>query len=287
MLDISGHLRPYRDELGFCDLSESLIINCCGYQKFIAEDFPRFRPSGRRDYQIIYIYKGFGHFTIDGQDHVLGAGNVIIYRPAVSQIYAYYAKERPEVYWIHFTGSDCEQIISDFTFSHAYIGENLQLKSIFQDIILELQLQKPYFTNIVNSNFIKLLSLIQRTLILNETATENHFSIDRLIISLNQHYIRPWTISEMADFCNLSTDYFSHLFKEVTHISPLNYLTRLRIEKSKELLLGEGLSISDVAFLVGYTDPLYFSRVFKKSVKMSPKEYRSQALALQTPFSTQ
>lgn len=218
---------------------------------------------------------------------ILDAGSLIFYRPHEAQIYAYYAKEHPEVYWIHFTGFDCEKLMERFSFTTASTGENLHFKSLFQDIILELQLQKPFFEDVINSNFVKLLSLINRAVILNDTATENHFAIDRLIIALNQHYTRSWTISDMADFCNLSNDYFSHIFKEVTHITPLNFLTKLRIEKSKELLLAEGLSISDVAFLVGYSDPLYFSRVFKKSVNVSPKEYRGQVLALQTPFSTQ
>lgn len=177
--------------------------------------------------------------------------------------------------------------MKDFSFTTTHIDENLQLKTIFQDVILELQLQKPFFTEVVNSNFAKLTALIQRSILLKETTTESHFAIDRLIISLNQHYTRAWSVSDMADFCNLSIDYFSHMFKEATHVAPMSYLTKLRIEKSKELLLGEGLSISDVAFLVGYSDPLYFSRVFKKHEKISPKQYRGQALTLQTPFSTQ
>lgn len=287
MLDISGHLRSYRDEMGFEDLSKPLIINCCGYQKFMMEDFPRIRPNGRNDYQLIYMHKGMGHFIIDREEKVLGAGTFIFFRPNESQHYTYYAKEQPEVYWIHFTGADCERLIESFSFTDIFVGENVQFKTIFQDIILELQLQKPYFEEVINSNFIKLLALIQRMLILNEKTKENHFAMDRLIIALNQQYTKQWTISTMADFCNMSNDYFSHIFKEVTHVTPINFLTKLRIAKSKELLLAEGLGISDVAFLVGYADPLYFSRVFKKMEKVSPKEYRAQVLALQTPFTTQ
>ena len=58
MIDISGHLRDYRREIGFSDESKPLIINCCGYQKFMTENFSKSRPTGRLDYQLIYIYQG-------------------------------------------------------------------------------------------------------------------------------------------------------------------------------------------------------------------------------------
>lgn len=287
MIDISGHLRAYRDEMGFEDVSDSLIINCCGCQKFIEEDYTRMRPNGRKDYQIIYIHKGKGHFKIRNEELILGAGSIIFYKPHEPQIYSYYGKERPEVYWIHFTGAECSDLMKHFEFAHTYIGESMQIKNLFHDMILELQLQKLFYMDIINSSFIKLISLIQRAAVLNETTTENHFAIDRLIILLNQDYMKQWTISDMAQFCNLSNDYFSHIFKEAMHVSPMKFLTDLRIAKSKELLVGEGQSIADVAFLVGYSDPLYFSRVFKKHEKLSPKQYREEILALQTPFATQ
>lgn len=286
MLDVSGHFRKYRDELGFEDYSKPFLINCCGYQKFTTEDFSRHRLNGRKDYQLIYIHEGCGYYIKRQKTLKYEAGSLIFYRPEEPQIYSYFAKDTPEVYWVHFTGSECENIISRYHLMDCRMESSIQLKALFQEIILELQLQKPYFEDIINSTFIKIIASVQRSLSLTEKASINNFAIDHLIISLNQHYTRDWTIQSMADFCNLSTDYFSHIFKEVTHTTPMNFLTKLRIDKSKELLLAESMSISNVAFLVGYSDPLYFSRVFKKREGVSPKQYRTAVLALQTPFST-
>jgi len=63
-------------------------------------------------------------------------------------------------------------------------------------------------------------------------------------------------------------------FKARTGLSPKQYLTKIRIDKAKELLAGP-LTIDQIASSVGFNDALYFSRQFKKSTGMSPSEYRS------------
>ncbi len=66
-------------------------------------------------------------------------------------------------------------------------------------------------------------------------------------------------------------------FKNAYNETPLEYLTNLRITKSKELLTNKlnNLSISEVSQIVGFNDPLYFSRVFSKKTGMSPSEFRN------------
>lgn len=84
----------------------------------------------------------------------LSAGNIVLYRPGIPQYYSYYAKEKPEIYWIHFTGNECENILKQYDIKNCYIGERLYLKLLFQDIITELQLKKISYEDIVLHNFI-------------------------------------------------------------------------------------------------------------------------------------
>lgn len=286
MVDISGHHRSFRDEFGFEELSLPLLINCCGYQSFSTKDYSVSRNIGRRDYQILYLLKGNGHFFIDEKWITYSAGSLILYKPKEPQIYHYNWKDATEVFWIHFTGFDCDSILNDFSIKSGNIGESTQFKSIFQEIILELQLKKPCFEKIVSSNFIRLLANIHRIQLQNEKHQESSFDIDRLIIQLNQSYMNSWCIKDMADFCNMSEDYFAHMFKKVMGQTPIFFLTSLRMEKAKELLLLENNSISEVSYLLGYTDPLYFSRAFKKYTGFAPSSYIKQALRIFTPFAT-
>ena len=67
MINVSGHLRNERRATGFEDLSTALTVNCCGMQIFKTKDYKQNRAAGRVDYQLIYIYKGAGHYYIHGK----------------------------------------------------------------------------------------------------------------------------------------------------------------------------------------------------------------------------
>ena len=92
-----------------------------------------------------------------------------------------------------------------------------------------------------------------------------------------------WNIESMAEYCKLSTGYFSHLFKKRMGSAPMKYLTELRIEKAKELIATNSMNLSDIAQMVGFTDSLYFSRVFKKTTGIPPKEFQQSLLTSNTP----
>lgn len=278
MIDISGHLRDVRREIGFEDRTKSFLINCCGYQKFTTQNFSRTRSLGRLDYQLIYIFSGSGIFVLNGKEEVISAGHLLLYPPHVPQIYSYFYKDKPEVYWIHFTGNSVDQILEKFQIHSGHIGIHLQLKNLFQEIIMELQLKKTCFDAVTEALFTKMLALIHRSQTDSKMDSKVGFQLDRLIIFLNQTYQNAWTVKDMAEFCSLSESYFSHHFKEIVGIPPMQYLTELRILKAKDLLLGDDLSISSVASLLGYEDPLYFSKVFKKTTGISPRNYQKNQL---------
>lgn len=236
------------------------------------------RAAGRVDYQLIYIHKGAGHYYLHKKWENLSAGNILLFRPHEPQTYSYYFEEHPEIYWIHFTGNECKEIIQKYNLHNCYIGEHSLLKTLFQEIIIELQIKKPYFEEMVLSNFLQILATIARSHQQILSPLENDFSINRLVIQLNQKYMDDWNIESMAEYCKLSTGYFSHLFKKRMGSAPMKYLTELRIEKAKELIATNSMNLSDIAQMVGFTDSLYFSRVFKKTTGIPQKNSSSLCL---------
>jgi two-component system response regulator YesN len=99
--------------------------------------------------------------------------------------------------------------------------------------------------------------------------------INRAKAWIKEHYRKELSMEQAADYVNLSPFYFSKLFKKHVGETFIDYLTRLRIEEARELIGREILSLKEVCYEVGYNDPNYFSRVFKKVTGMSPTEYRS------------
>lgn len=121
------------------------------------------------------------------------------------------------------------------------------------------------------------------TLLQNEILTaclENGYSQEPLTYTklaihyMEANYQQDISLRFLADELHLNPRYFSTLFKRVEGISPIDYLTNIRIEKAKELLRLPGLPASEISGMVGYNDARYFYKVFKKHTGLSPSEFR-------------
>lgn len=90
---------------------------------------------------------------------------------------------------------------------------------------------------------------------------------------LEQHYSEDITLEDLAEQVNISPQYFSKLIKKTTGFNFIDWLSMLRVKKAKELLTNTNLTVKEVCFMVGYKDPNYFSRIFKKRIGITPSEY--------------
>ncbi len=92
---------------------------------------------------------------------------------------------------------------------------------------------------------------------------------------INQNYSSQLTLKEIANNFHISPSYLSNIFKKAFNETPNEYIMKKRIQKSKELLaVYPPMSIKQIAIITGYTDPFYFSRIFKIESGMTPTEYR-------------
>lgn len=97
--------------------------------------------------------------------------------------------------------------------------------------------------------------------------------ITRIRAYIEAHYMQELALEDVSREVNISPNYFSRFFKEETGENFIDYLTKVRMQKARELL-DEGMSVKEVSYRVGYGDPNYFSRAFKKAVGVTPTEYR-------------
>lgn len=96
--------------------------------------------------------------------------------------------------------------------------------------------------------------------------------VDKAINYMIQHYSKPLSLQDIADYLDISPSYLGSMFKNITGKSVISYLIDIRINKSKQLLK-DGLSVSETAQRVGFNDIFYFSRIFKKRQGINPSEY--------------
>jgi len=90
------------------------------------------------------------------------------------------------------------------------------------------------------------------------------------------HYMEHISVDEIASSAYMSATYVTRIFKEVTGDTPINYLIGIRLEKAAELLREGKMHIQEISKAVGYEDPYYFSKLFKKRYAVSPTEYRKK-----------
>ena len=90
----------------------------------------------------------------------------------------------------------------------------------------------------------------------------------------NEHYNEQINIEEYAESRNMSVSWFQRNFKQMVNCSPMQYLLTIRMNNAASLLESTDYSMAEISTIVGYDNPLYFSRLFKKQNRVSPSEYR-------------
>lgn len=95
---------------------------------------------------------------------------------------------------------------------------------------------------------------------------------------IEDHYCDPITIQDIADHLGINRSYLHRVFKSFTGVSIQNYLLDYRIRQACILLKNTDLSIRVIAHSVSFIDPLYFSRLFRQKMGVSPSEYRKERI---------
>ena len=262
------------------DESKPLIVTSCGnYKVKNRAEVRTSRPKGRKDYQLLYIAAGQGHFFINGQEHVVSAGNIVVYLPGQPQEYVYFKDDKTDVYWVHFTGNDVERIIDYYNIRLSeniiYIGTSPDYQWLFGQIIQEMQLCRPRFEELISLLLRNIFILISRNLI-GANRADNSLENE---VELAMHYFRENYRSEInvEDYAlsrGMSASNFYRVFKQISGSTPLQFILKLRLSNAQNLLENSNLTIAEIASAVGYENPLYFSRVFHKHIGVSPFEYR-------------
>ncbi|MGN0294565.1 MAG: helix-turn-helix domain-containing protein [Lachnospiraceae bacterium] len=264
------------------DLGKSLIVKSCGvYRLLEREDFNTCRPFGRRDYQLIFVASGVVYVNYEGASEIVPAGHMLLYRPGVAQDYTYCSKDKPEVYWIHFTGSEVETVLLHNGFSPAEhvvrCGSSPEYQQLFLRIIRELQVPKPRCEELILLLFQQILLLMYRSLQEDSGANPRiQKEVEHAVHFFNENLSSPISIQEYAADRHMSTCWFIRSFRQYIGMTPMQYITGMRIAKARWLLENTGYNITEISELVGYDNPLYFSRIFKKQTGLSPVHYRKE-----------
>ena len=277
----SGYLNHSR--LAFVDKSRPLIVGSCGTYRLSSHyKLPTWWHSGRPDWQLLYVASGKAHFYIKDQEVIVTAGNMVLYQPKQEMHYEYFGKDKPEVYWVHFTGGQVRSILKrhDVPMDNNvfYVGNSPTYGYLFKEMILELQTCRVGYEALLSMYLEQIFVLVQRSRLDKSPVVSSHLQEEMGIARryFHEHYNEDINIEEYALSRNMSVSYFLKKFKEVTTKSPMQYILGIRISNAVSLLESTDYNVTEISTIIGYDNPLYFSRIFKKQKGVSPSDYRKQ-----------
>jgi len=231
------------------------------------------------DNLLIYCDQGLGHIRTAQFSGDVHQGDVIVLPSGHSHEYWANADDPWTIYWLHFDGLQAHQLIEELDFNAdraiASIGQQPLLASDFNRL-LSLR-QSGYRHSVFNyaaaltRQILYFLALQIRS---SNTLKRHNFNLDALRSLMLENIDGELDLDTMAACVQLSRHHFAEKYKKLTGISPVKHFIHLKMERACYLLDSGNDSAKQVSAQLGYSDPLYFSRLFKKVIGLSPSAYR-------------
>lgn len=276
MVITTGYL--FRSDVEVEEAATPLVVTAVGrYRMITRERFETHRPGGRRDYQLLYVASGEATFYRDGRIRCVPAGTLVVYRPGDPQHYEYRAADRTDVYWAHFSGRDAPELADVAPDGFADAGVSAEYGMLFGRMIGELQLRRLGFEDLVEVDLRRVVALARRHAaeVSGGDGGRMPAVVRGAVTYLHEHAVERFSVAEYAEEQGLSVSRFIHVFREATGQSPKRYQTSIRMNEARMLLESTDYPVAEIADMVGYDNPLYFSRLFRAHVGMPPSACRA------------
>lgn len=252
--------------------------------------------------QIWYVKHGECIHYFNGVPHKLTKGNIFVLPPNVPHSMSTSDMNNTELIGLEFLESFVNEEIYnksdnhlfDFAYIEPFIVSLDKIKPTFhldgtvaktieellEETLNEYEAREKYFELFIKANLLKILAIITREYD-KGIDKEKQNIIEKYKQAMNDalnymrtNYQNKIYLEEVCRIATMSPTYFSYVFKQITGRTFTEYLNYLRIMKAKELLNSSNKTVSAISYEVGFNDPAYFDRVFKKEVGMSPGKFR-------------
>ncbi len=256
-----------------------LVLNCAGAHKSHAR-INTYNKVGRDDYYLLYILCGKLCVITENGERESSKGDLWIFPPGVKYRYTHTSKDELEYLYVHFTGSEVERILGECSLKLYPESNRLKDDSNVHQLFHSIFDAFGYHDNLrdreLSALLERLLVACGRTVICRDVSGR---ALRRSLAYINSEYSTRITVPALAEMENLSPSRYSTLFRSIVGLPPMEYVTKLRIATACSLLSTTDYTVARIGMAVGYSDPHFFSRIFKKITGTSPQEFRKAGQA--------
>ena len=270
------------------------------YHVCVPDWMNRFPLHWHDEFEMIFIYKGQGLFSVNGFKNICKEGDIIIVPPGSIHSIEQNQNDFVEYFNIIFSLS----LLEENPESHCYrtylsqLSENDCMKNLFldsdnsickkltplaQDLIEHRHAEYSGYEMMIKSRLYEILYILfyenlndKKINPQNQREKENALRLKKILSYINEHFDEKITIKEVSELIPLSESRFMTFFKNQTGVSFIKYLNDYRLEAAAEQLLQTRKSVTEIALENGFDNISYFIRSFKNKYKTTPFDYRKK-----------
>ncbi len=269
-------IKKYKDQ----DLVNTLYLTDIGFFPKAIHHY-RHRPVGCEEYILIYCLEGTGLVKTTSTKFNLSPNTFCILEQGQQHEYVSDSNDPWSIYWVHFSGTKASYLYKKFILQNfgnpVFIPFN---RNKIKEFDYAIDLFKHGYADQVFEYSSMLLHKILGSFIYSSLKSNNNQGREkedlvlRLTKFLSENIHLTLTTDEIAREFNRSASTLFNVFKEKKGYSIMQFYRLLKIQKACELINLTNLSIKEISYKLGYQDPLYFSRVFRKNMGISPRDYK-------------
>ncbi|EOI55465.1 AraC family transcriptional regulator [Enterococcus gilvus] len=262
------------------NFNDQIYLYTVGYDETLPSH--KYGPTTRSGYMLHYVYSGEGCFSSEGRHYSLKKGDFFFIKP--DNIVSYQAsKDNPWTYYsIGFRGDlvksylERTAINSYHPIFSIYDGGDIIKDKISE--IFEISLISEHNDLLLNAKLLEIFFYLSERYPVEKgkIAPTKNVLLTKALQLMRNNLEDNLRINEIAESLNIDRSYLHRIFKDYFNLSPKEYLTTLRLNKAKELLVQSDYPINVVSQSVGIEDAQNFSKLFKAKEGLSPREYRKQ-----------
>ena len=234
------------------------------------------KEEDRTYYALHYVTHGRGKLIYNNKEYHLKKGDMFLVSPKSEMTYC--AVNQWNYYWVEVSGSKVNGLLADVGFEEFFIRKGMEddeIEQAFRNVTSAVEFSDELSAIGWFLVLLGRLRSVDRGKFDGRRMCERH--VDAAIqYFLYNYYYPEFSLDALARNLAVSKNYLCKIFRDRTGKTPFEYLIEVRLANARMRLEQTDASVQDIAKIVGYRDPLYFSKEFKKMYALSPMQYRAK-----------